>query len=353
MRGSRRVLLVQLADLGDLMLAGPAITHLRHTHPEDRFTLLTKPSNEALASHLADDLLLADKNLFDDPFSILRPRALTVLARLGWKLRRARYEEVIIFHHLVTRWGRLKFAALALATGAPVRRGLDNGHGWFLTDAVTDRGFGARHEAGYFGALSKGTEPVPLHVDREAARRLLHDKEVRGAFVLMHPGSGTYSTARRWPLEFFGEVADQLWHERRLRTVVVGGAGEEALAAKLVAGRDGWTSSVAGMTELPALAGLLSESILFVGNDGGVAQLAFLLCRPSVVIYGPTSPATWGPQSANARAVMLDLPCSPCFYRFKDLGTPKGCATRECLWSLRPDQVLEAIADVLSEQRAA
>ena len=105
--------------------------------------------------------------------------------------------------------------------------------------------------------------------------------------------------------------------------------------------------NLCGQTDLPALLAILEGAELFLGNDGGVAQLASTLNVPSVVVYGPTSPKTWGPFSERSRAVRLDLTCSPCLYRYAELGTPQGCATRECLVDLQPEVVTRSVIDIM------
>ena len=65
-------------------------------------------------------------------------------------LGRRPYDACLVFHHLSTRWGAAKFAVLTRASGAPVRAGLDNGRGGFLTRRREDLGFGAQHEVDYW-----------------------------------------------------------------------------------------------------------------------------------------------------------------------------------------------------------
>ncbi len=352
-RTTPRILLVQLADMGDLLLAAPAIREVYKSAGGSGVTLLTKQTNERLARMLVDDVVLVDKHLFDSILGSLRPSSVLKVIGLVRRLRRGHFDTIILFHHLVTPWGVVKFALLSLLSGAEVRRGLDNGRGRFLTSPVVDRGFGAHHEREYFLALAGvqahhqlKSDDLPIHIART-------EHDVQTPFVVVHPGSGLFSTARRWPLNKFATVIDTLWTAYGLRSIVVGGVEERELALELVAERTDHAISMAGETDLPALASLLARSVLFVGNDGGVAQLAFVMDVPSVVVYGPTSPATWGPPRKCGRAVSLDLICSPCLYRFKELGTPEGCASRECLWDLPPSRVLAEIEELIGAQHAA
>jgi heptosyltransferase-2 len=341
------VLLVQLADIGDLVLAAPAIQHLRHSSPDSRFTLLTKPSNVALARSLADEVLFVDKNLYDRPSGLLRSSSVMRLVRLVWSLRRRRFDEVIVLHHLVTVWGTIKFALLTLSTGAPRRMGLDNGRGLFLTDRINDHGFGAEPEREYWGRLVGGLDSFEPRTDSSSAATILKNEGINGPYFVVHPGSGSFSVARRWPVEKFGAVIEDTVRKLGLICVVVGGADEMDLGVRLSASASGRVKNLCGQTDLPALLAILEGAELFLGNDGGVAQLASTLNVPSVVVYGPTSPKTWGPFSERSRAVRLDLTCSPCLYRYAELGTPQGCATRECLVDLQPEVVTRSVIDIM------
>ncbi|MBX6342100.1 MAG: glycosyltransferase family 9 protein, partial [Thermomicrobiaceae bacterium] len=229
-----RILVVRLADLGDALLATPAVHALRETFPSARIDVLAAPSGAEVFDlcPAVDRVVRFPKRLFDQPAGLARPANAWLLARLAASLRLARYDAVVLLHHLTTRFGARKFRALCLATGAPIRAGLDNGWGTFLTHRALDLGFGARPEWRYaldvaaaLGAHTADTRPrlaVP-NAAREAARDLLASRGVAGEYVVIHPAVGGYSPARAWPRERFAEVARRLRREAEgTRHVVVG-----------------------------------------------------------------------------------------------------------------------------------
>jgi len=114
----------------------------------------------------------------------------------------------------------------------------------------------------------------------------------RGATVI-HPGAA--SPARRWPAERFAAVARAERGSGR-RVIVTGSADERALAWSVAraAGVDD-RAVYAGRTSLLGLAALVAAAGRVVCGDTGVAHLATALQTPSVVLFGPTSPALWGP----------------------------------------------------------
>ncbi|WP_369824828.1 glycosyltransferase family 9 protein [Cellulosimicrobium sp. KWT-B] len=137
----------------------------------------------------------------------------------------------------------------------------------------------------------------------------------RGRHVVVHPGAA--SGARRWPADRFAAVARDLaaaGHD----VAVTGGPDERDLCARVVADADaalggpagapdgtGSVTDTAGTLDLPALADVVATARLVVCGDTGVAHLATAYGTPSVVLFGPTPPATWGPAVDPERHAVL------------------------------------------------
>src|SRR6185369_6404872 len=148
----RRILAVELADIGDLILTTPALSALRESYPDAQINMLTTAHAAPILDHtgLIDNVILFDKFAFDRPTDLLRPSNLRGAFALARELHAEHYDAVLIFHHLTTRFGAWKYAALSFATGARIRAGLDNGRGWFLTHRAVDYGFGKYHQVKYW-----------------------------------------------------------------------------------------------------------------------------------------------------------------------------------------------------------
>ena len=376
---ARRILVVKLADIGDLLTVTPALRAIRELHPGVTVDLLSTPHSADVIRGLTsiDHLVLFQKRLFDSTRALIRPRSLAEAVRLGVRLRGARYDSVLVCHHLNTRYGSLKYAALALAAGAPRRLGVDNGLGraWFLTDRTPDSGFGALHEVDYWLKVAELLDPAkPIEAGRylpEVGPPDEGDGAVASALpafagptVAVHPGSGAFSVARRWPVERFAEVARALVRRQGARIVVVGGPDEVDLARGLAGQVDGPTTVLAGRTSLRQLAGVLRRCDLFVGNDSGLMHLAVAARTPVVAVFGPTNHRAWGPygfaewqpgmldapEGVSSLVVRVGLPCSPCLYRGYSLGNPAGSPGRECL-ALVPTRPVIGAAEALLRAR--
>lgn len=121
--------------------------------------------------------------------------------------------------------------------------------------------------------------------------------------VVVHPGAA--SGSRRWPPDRFAAVARAL-AASGLHPVITGTAAERPLAYR-VAGAAGLGRGavVAGRTTLPGLAGLVASAALVISNDTGIAHLAVAFGTASVTLFGPVSPALWGPPIGARRHVAL------------------------------------------------
>lgn len=349
-----RILVIKLADIGDVLTATPALAALRRRYPAATLELLTTPAAAAVVpADLVDHVLTAPRAL------VRRGGDVLPLARLLRALRAARYDTVLVLHHLTLGVGAAKYRLLAAVTGAAVVAGLDNGKGGWLTHRVADLGFGAQHEVRYWlqvaallDAHADGPEQWAMQAavaaeDSAAAARLLPPTD--GPRVLIHPGSGGYAPARRWEPAKWAALADALAARYRAQIVLVGGAGDGAdevqrhMAAPVV--------NLVGQTTLPQVAALLASCDLFLGADSGVMHLAAAVRAPLVALFGPSNSDAWGPWTplSPSAVVRLGLRCSPCSYVGHGVGARNGCWHRSCLADLQPARVLAAVADLLPE----
>jgi heptosyltransferase-2 len=399
-----RILAVKLADIGDVLLCTPALRALRARYPQAQIDLLTPPSSAHVLRGAPEINTVIDFNKF--PFDTLRSltdiRGIGRAGRFLFDLRRRRYDAILLFHHYSLQFGSLKFAALALASGAPIRAGVDNGRGWFLTHRVPDAGFGAMHEASYWLETTAllGADPtsdgrgltLPLNAaDGAFVTEFLSELGVATAhpLIALHPGAGWYSLARRWPPAYFAQLARMLISQFRATILLVGGPDEVELAEQVRWGigkyHSGEVRVVAGRTSIAQSAALFARCDLFIGNDSGPLHLATAAGVPAIGIFGlsnwrafgpiPRGPAPapgvpWGapvewlvddthpplqnpkPKIQNPPAALVvrrDLPCQPCLYRGQDLGLREGCGTRECLTALDPAAVFAAASWMLNQ----
>ncbi|MDE2820056.1 MAG: WecB/TagA/CpsF family glycosyltransferase [Chloroflexota bacterium] len=345
-----RILLVQLADIGDLVLATPAMAALREAKPDSRIDLLaSRHAIDIVPPGLINTVIAIDKGKHNATRAFLSPSNLKIMRRL----RHVHYDTLIFFHHFTLRAGLIKFQLIAKVSGARRIIGLRNEHASFLTDALADNGFGSQHEAQYWldlaalaGAASK-PRPAQVYSENSEALATTINELQDGPIVVMHAGSGGYSKARRWPPRRFAEVADQLKSRYKAHIVLVGQSGDDSLeAARLM---DFEVLNLVGKTTLPQLADVLRRADLFIGADSGVMHLAAAAGAPVLSIFGPSNHEAWQPWTVDGRASIQrsGVACSPCSYVGHSIGARDGCAARTCMKLVTSRQVFEAAATVL------
>jgi ADP-heptose:LPS heptosyltransferase len=278
----QRVVVLRALGLGDLLTAVPALRALRRRHDSAVITALlpAQLAPLALATGAVDAVEPADG--LD-----ARPKA---------ELRRP--EIAVNLHGSGPRSHRLLLdlrprSLVAFGNAEVGVRGPD----WWPDEHEVRRWCRLVEAAGC------AADPHDLLVDVPRAAAVLQDAVVEGATVL-HPGAK--SGARRWPVDRWTAVAAA--ETAAGRTVVVSGTeSERRLVERIV------TGPAVDRTRARALVGAdimtFATTIRAAGRvlcgDTGVAHLATALGRPSVLLFGPSSPARWGPLRDPERHIVL------------------------------------------------
>ena len=228
-----------------------------------------------------------------------------------------------------------------------------DGRGWLLTRAVApppesppphlvDYYLGILEGAGVRPSVREVRLPVQEE-DARAAEDLL--AEVGGAdarpLVGLHPGA-FFGESKTWPAGEFARLARRLAREAGARVVVLGGAGESEMAAKVCREAEGAAASLAGRDNLRILPALLGRLDALVAGDTGPLHVAALVGTPTVALFGPTDPRRTAPRGAPHRVIRRELECSPCFERACPLGHHR------CMNDIGADEVAAEVVSLLS-----
>lgn len=162
---------------------------------------------------------------------------------------------------------------------------------------------------------------------------------VRGRYVVVHPGAAAAS--RRWPAARWASVVDALVR-RGVDVVVTGTTGERGLCARVAAGG---ARDVSGTLGLDDLADLVAGAMLVLCADTGMGHLATAYATPSVLLFGPTPPAWWGPAIDPDLHVVLWHGDSSS----GSAGDPHASALDPVLERIAVDEVLDAADRMLED----
>jgi ADP-heptose:LPS heptosyltransferase len=221
---------------------------------------------------------------------------------------------------------------LLLATGA--RRTIAFAHPAVAESLDGSRFVAEEHEVKRWCRLldEAGIPADPQQLDL-AIPPLTIPQRARGA-TLIHAGAA--SEARRWPLERWAEVACS--ERRRGRRVVLTGNAAELARTQAIAAAAGLSagSVFAGRTTLDELAALVAGAARVICGDTGIAHLATAYRRPSVLLFGPTSPAQWGPPERPYHRILWH----------GTTGDPHAVNLDPALAAIGTRQVIEALATI-------
>lgn len=289
-----RILVIKLAALGDFVQAFGPFAAIRAHHPDARVTLLTTPPFAALARRAP---------WFDEIWEDGRPAwtDLPAVARLAWRLRRARFSRV---YDLQTS-GRSSRYRLFTGSG-PEWSGIAPGASHRHANPARD----AMH------TLERQREQLALagitHFPPPALDWLDGDLSGFGLpprFVLLIPGASPGRPGKRWPAGRFAELAASMGRP----VAVLGGPAEAPLAAAILAAAAPGSVDLTGRTSLAQIGALARAAEAAVGNDTGPTHLVAAAGCPTLSLFGaesdPALCAPRGPATAFLRhAPLAELP---------------------------------------------
>lgn len=294
---ARKVGILCLGAVGDLLLATGLIEGLRRALPAASIEILTSRANAAARDLLPEGYETAVFGIRD-------------ISGIISHLRAARYDILVD----TGQWARIS-ALVAAVSGAKCTVGFETAgqrRHYALDRAAAHRN--DVHEVQNFLALGRALFPdldgVPaIRVPQapSAAHPALPDSGV--VFCHMWP-SGLKSYLKEWPLEYWAGLALRLL-DAGYAPVFTGGPGDGAATDSFLEkhvrphARSGRSAvSVAGKMSLPDLAYAMRGAAAVVSVNTGTMHLAALAGAPTIGLHGPTNPMRWGPVGPKTQSLV-------------------------------------------------
>jgi heptosyltransferase-2 len=328
-----RILVVAPSWVGDALLSQPLLTRLKQQNPRARIDIFAP-----------DWALPIFRRMPEVSETLESPFAHGELAfgkrwHIARSLRAKRYDRAYVLPN------SFKSALVPLFAGIPERIGyVGELRHWLLTDArrLDERVLPLMVERFTWladAAHAALTRPLPkpqlrvTEVERAQLRRRL-GLAAAGRVACFCPGA-EYGPAKRWPVQYFSELAQRLGAEGYAVWLV--GSAKERDIGDAISGICATAVNLCGRTTLDDAVVLLSCADLVVSNDSGLMHVAAALDRPMIALYGSSSPSFTPPLSDRAHVVKHEVPCSPCYQRV--------CPLKhfDCMMKLAPSRVLDEI----------
>jgi ADP-heptose:LPS heptosyltransferase len=313
---TERVVVLRALGLGDLLTAVPALRGLRRTYPRHRIELATPRALEPLAVQTgAVDMVVDTVGLQPLAGAVAGADVAVNLHGCGPQSHR----------RLLERAPRrlLAFAHRDVPESAA-------GPAWRDEEHEVARWCRLLSESGI------AADPADLRLRRPTALR-------DPTLTVIHPGAA--SGARRWPPDRWARVAAAEWR-RGHRVVLTGSTGERRLCTAIARAAGLPADAVAaGQTGPSELLRLVAGAGRVACADTGVAHVATAVGTPSVVLFGPTPPALWGPPPVPRHVTLWR----------GTRGDPHATEPDPGLLAIGVDDVLDALAalDGVSPELAA
>ena len=340
------ILVIQLGDIGDVVLTLPAIEALGRAFPKRSLVLCVREH----ARELMEDCPRVHHVLSVNKQSRKLGAELDHQLQFFRTLRRYRCALAIEL-----RTGT-RGAVIALLSGAHSRiaRYANDGTLWrnrLFTHLVKPTRenvqYAAQHNLNImapFGLVE--TDPRPTITIAGRRRRKAEAIFLRARIpqdrplVAVHPFS--LWKYKEWRLSEMAVLLDRILSEYHCNLVITGAPNERARAKDLIGICNRKPYNLAGETSIGELPAIFEACRLFIGVDTAALHIAAAVGIPTLGIFGPSSWTNWAPRGRDHLVLKKGLPCQPC--------SQKGCDGSEesrCLTELTAQEVYTMMAKIL------
>ena len=312
----KRILVVKLSAIGDVIHALPVSYAIKETFPEAKLTWVVEPPAYDLLTMnpCIDEIITFYKKDFKSVRGFLEH--IRPFRRI---LRQETYDAVLDLQ------GLFKSAAIAHIAKAPLKLGMCNMRE--LSNHVSRPVIGP-HAMGHIveryldvaRALGCKTERIvfPIEVpkvDADTARSLMEQEGARmeNPYIVFVIGANWPN--KRWPTKYFAELSEWLYEKQAIPVIVGNGLLDRQKAAEVEAMTEVPPVNLVDKTNLKQLAYILQNARLVIGGDTGPVHLASGMGTRTIMLMGPTDANRNGPYGQLENAIEVDRPCRYCWKR--------------------------------------
>jgi lipopolysaccharide heptosyltransferase II len=344
----KTILLIQLGDIGDVVLSLPCVRALRENFPGASLMVAVREK----AAELISDCPWANGVLS------IKQEKRSLLEEVRYQMTFFAHLRQFHFDLSVNLRSGDRSAILTFLAGARQRIGFYDTDGRLWQNRVSthlnllDYQVG-QYVADYYSSLPaaygiKTPYPlprmeVPLQKLKEAEALLVQNQvPPNRPLIALQPFS--LWQYKEWGAEKYLDLIRQLTSKYGLSVIIVGSPDERARANAIAAESGASVYNLAGATSIGMLAAVLKACALFIGVDSAGMHIAAAVGTPTVTIFGPSSAASWAPRGPEHQVVHSPLPCVPC--------RRKGCEGKEwsrCLDELTVPEVMSAVETQLAK----
>ena len=329
----KKILVCQLRQLGDVILATPSIELLKRRYPNAELHLLTEKKCVPL---------LENNPFIDTVWSLDKKKLCSLFKEVQWywKVTQTKFDLVIDFQQLPRcRW------VVALSK-APIR--ISYTPPWYTKLLYTHSikpldGYSAMSKASILRLLGIEWNGEPPHIyltqeEKTLAKQRLTTLGLKSKSHLITIDPTHKKNTRRWPITHYIELLKMLVNAKlNLYFLPLWGPGEYKEIQQLINTPELNNCILLpdNMLTLREMSACINEAILHIGNCSAPRHIAVAVDTPSFTILGSTSSA-WTYPSDNHRHIQSNLHCQPCNKNTCNIST-------KCLKLVTPQKAAQAI----------
>ena len=295
----KKILIIKPSALGDIVMAMPMFNAIRSAYPDAHISWFVRKefADFLRVNPKIDDLIIFDRKKLSKFW--INADAFKELRSLINKLKMADFDLVIDCQ------GLFRTAFFAWVTGCKNRIGLANareGAPLFYTNKVK-MPENSVHVIDHYMKLAKESGAkiskieyglVTIQKDIESVKSKLESKGLNGRdYAVIVPGASR--EAKVWPGGKFAILAEKIFEEFGLVSVLSGSPGEKKITEVIAKVCKVPVIDMAGETSMPELTAMIANGELTVSNDTGPGHIGVATGKPVLILFGPINPARLRP----------------------------------------------------------
>lgn len=325
-----KILIVELLQIGDLIVTTPTIRALREKYKEATIDILVLPKMK--------DVLIGNPDL-----DRLIPYSNNFLS-LVKRLRQERYDLGIILHpgsliiSLALLLSRIKFRV------GSAKAGVLSGKGFFLNKKIKPN-LKIQHKIEdnldvlrsiKIDTKNKNPEISATKESELNVNNFLKKYDIKD-YIVMHPGAN-YKT-HEWPIEKYAKLADTIIETHKISIIFTGSRNERILINNLMHFMDKKAYDFSGRT-IKDFFSIIKNADSVITGDTSASHIASALDKPVVTLFGASNPDVWHPYTKKGKSIYKREKCTNCN---KNFCFRLGDRKQECMNSITVKDVLNEV----------
>ena len=337
---AKKILIVNVNWVGDVIFSTPFIKALRQAYPDAHIACLVHPR--------CVEVLKGNPRLDEIIVYCEEGAHKTLLGKAGLilNLRSRHFDTAFILHRSFTK------ALITLLAGISQRIGYATKNRSILLTKVVEEPIEELHKVEYFLNIARASRLTPVDrsyeffikdEDRSFLRDLLIKNGVANGDLMVVICPGGNWDMKRWPAANFAKLADALIERFGAKVVISGAMRDCSLAGEIEGAMKHKPVTLCGRTTLKSLGALLERANLVIANDTGPMHIAVAMKARVIALFGPTSPKITGPYGTGTYRVIsrhdsCDIPCYD-----------MTCSENRCMAAISVDDVLKTAEEMITQ----